>query len=233
MSDNPSKLQLPKLTKWVPKFKRGDYFSMIILASRNSGKSFLIKHLCRDYLRSKYDIFIVVSDSDDTETELGPVLPPGRTTFLDEMDYGILKAFKKNNTELRKSGKEPLSMLIIFDDKISIKQANDDDLLQRFTRGRHENLSIIFSTQSKKFANTAFYNNSDYVITLKANATQQKNNIIENILCGTVHHDFRSVGEEKRYFSQIVRLHMSNVGDALVIDNKKGTNKGLMWYRAP
>ena len=124
-------------------------------------------------------------------------------------------------------------MLIIFDDKISTKQANSDDLLQRFTRGRHENLSVIFSTQAKKFANTAFYNNSDYVIVLKANSTQQKNNIVENILSGTVDHEFKTVGDERRYFTKVVREHMSNVGDALVIDSKKGTNNGLMWYRAP
>jgi hypothetical protein len=223
----------PSIKKWLPKFKREDYFTMIILASRNSGKTYLIKHLCRDYIRSKYDLFLVISDSDDTEADIGPVLPPERTTFLSDMDYGYIDKFKKNNAELKKQKKQPLSLLIIFDDKISTKQANSDDLLQRFTRGRHENLSVIFSTQAKKFANTAFYNNSDYVIVLKANSTQQKNNIVENILSGTVDHEFKTVGDERRYFTKVVREHMSNVGDALVIDSKKGTNNGLMWYRAP
>jgi len=163
-----------KLLKWTPKFKRGDYFSMLIFASRNSGKSYLIKHLLRTYLRSKYDIFIVVSDSGDTESDLGPVLPVGQTHFWNDMNYAAITMMEGQNKERTAEGKQPLSMLIIFDDKVSVHQRSDDRLMQLFTRGRHMHLSIIFSSQAKKFADTGFLNNADYVLLLKANSQQQR-----------------------------------------------------------
>jgi len=231
MSDRitPAQLEL-KLNKWKPKFKRGDYFSMIIFASRNSGKSYLIKDLIRNYLRSKYDIFIVVSDSGDTESDLGPVLPVGQTHFWTSMNYDAITIMEGQNKERAAEGKNPLSMLIIFDDKVSVRQRSDDRLMQLFTRGRHMNLSIIFSGQAKKFADTGFLNNADYVILLKANSQQQRKTILDNVLKGTV--DVPDDVNENRYLSTIMRTYMSEVGDAIVIDCKKGTNGGLLRYRA-
>jgi hypothetical protein len=219
-----------KLPKWKPKFKRGDYFSMLIFASRNSGKSYLIKDLIRNHLRGKYDIFIVVSDSADTESDLGPVLPEGQTHFWTTMNYDAVTIMAGQNKERAKEGKNPLAMLIIFDDKVSMRQRSDDRLTQLFTRGRHMDLSIIFASQSKKFADTSFLNNADYVILLKANSQQQRKTILDNVLKGTV--DVPDEVNENRYLAAIMRTYMSAVGDAVVIDCKKGTNGGLQWYRA-
>lgn len=219
-----------KLATWKPKFKRGDYFSMLIFASRNSGKSYLIKHLIRTYLRDKYDIFIVVSDSGDTESDLGPVLPPERTQFWNEMNYGAITIMEGQNKERTAEGKKPLSMLIVFDDKVSVRQRSDDRLMQLFTRGRHMHLSIIFSSQAKKFADTGFLNNADYVLLLKANSQQQRKTILDNVLKGTV--ETPDEVNENKYLTMIMRQYMSNVGDVIVIDCKKGTNGGLLRYRA-
>jgi hypothetical protein len=226
----PEPQQIVKLAKWTPKFKRGDYFSMIICASRNSGKSYLIKDLIRNYLRAKYDVFIVVSDSGDTESDLAPVLPADRSHFWTEMNYAAITVMEGRNKERAAEGKQPLSMLIVFDDKVSVRQRSDDRLMQLFTRGRHMHLSIIFSTQSKKFADTGFLNNADYVLLLKANSRQQQKTLIDNVLKGTA--ETPDGVNENKYFEMIIRQYMSNVGDVVVIDCKKGTNGGLLRYRA-
>lgn len=219
-----------EVLRWKPKFKRNDPFAMLIFASRNSGKSYLIRHLIRSYLRRKYDLFIVVSDSPDTESDLSPVCPEG-TIFLTEMDYASIDKMQEANAERLRQNKEPLSMLIIFDDKIGREVKNDDQLLQLFTRGRHLGISLIFSSQSKKFAETTWLNNADYVILLKANSQQQRKTILDNVIKGTV--EVPDGVHEEKYLRAIMGKYMSNTGDALVIDSKAQSNNNLMWYRAP
>lgn len=225
-----SEIVVKQIQKWTPKFKRNDPFAMLIFASRNSGKSYLIRHLIRSYLRRKYDLFVVVSDSPDTESDLSPVCPEG-TIFLTEMDYGAIDVMQQNNAKRLEHNKEPFSMLIIFDDKIGREVKNDDKLLQLFTRGRHLGISLIFSSQSKKFAETTWLNNADYVILLKANSQQQRKTILDNVIKGTV--EVPDNVHEDKYLRSIMSKYMSNIGDALVIDCKAQSNNNLSWYRAP
>lgn len=224
-------MQIQRLRKWSPNFKKGEFFAGIFVGSRNSGKSHLVRHLLRDYLRNKYDLFVVVSDSSDTQLDLTPVLPKTTTTYLTDMDYGIVDMLQQKNEERRQEHKEPLTMLIIFDDKIGIKVKNDDRLLQLFTRGRHLALSLIFITQSKKFAETTWINNADYVVLLRANSQQQRKTIIENVLKGTVKVS-DDVSEDK-YIRQVVETYLSQTGDALIVDCKAPYGESLMWYKAP
>lgn len=221
---------IEKLEMWKPKFKRGDTFSCSIFASRRSGKSYLIRHLIRKYLRSKYDLFVVVSDSPDTQSDLSPVLPD-TAIFLNEMDYSLIDMMGAKNDERVKQGKKELTMLVVFDDKIGNEVKSDDKLLQIFTRGRHIGVSIIFSSQSKKFAETTWITNSDYIIMLKANVQQQRKTILDNIIKGTV--NVPDEVNEERYLRLLMSTYMSKTGDALVVDNKDATSNNLRWYRAP
>lgn len=219
-----------KLNRWRPKFKRGKCFAMLMFASRNSGKSYLIKHLVRDYLRDSYDVFIVVSDSPDTKQDFEPVFPAG-TIFLTDMNYSIINDLAEKNKELAKKQQEPLNALIVFDDKIGKDTKNDDNLLQIFTRGRHLGVSVIFSSQAKKAAETTWLNNADYTIILKQNSAQQRETIVKNVLKGTV--NVADIKREDSIIREIVKQYASMQGDALVIDNAAKSSNNLFWYRAP
>jgi hypothetical protein len=219
-----------KLKKWAPKFKRGHCFAMLLFASRNSGKSYLIRHLIRDYLIPIYDIFIVVSDSPDTITDFAPCCPQG-TIFLKEMNYEIFNEITRKNQELTKKGKADLNSLLIFDDKIGKDTKNDEQLLQLFTRGRHLGISIIFSSQAKKMAETTWLNNADYTIILKQNSAQQRETVVKNILKGTV--EVEDPKQEDRLIRDIVKGYASDQGDALIINNAAKSSNNLFWYRAP
>ena len=222
--------QVITIPKWKPKFKKNKHFAMLIFASRNSGKSYLMRHLIRDHLKKLYDLFIVVSDSPDTKSDFQPCLPK-EAIFLNDMNFSMLNVFAKTNEQIIKEGKEPLNLLILFDDKVGNDVKNDQNLLQLFTRGRHLNISIIFSSQSKKLSETTWLNNADYTILLKSNSAQQKKTILENVLKGTV--DIQDEKQENTILRQIVREYCSNQGDALVIDNAARSNNNLHWYRAP
>jgi hypothetical protein len=219
-----------KLAKWKPKFKRGKPFAMLIFASRNSGKSYLMRHLIRTQLKLHYDIFVIISDSPDTKKDFEPCCPPN-TIFMTDMNFSIINNLMKTNADREAKGKEPLQMLLLFDDKIGANVKNDDNLLQIFTRGRHINVSVIFSSQAKKMAETSWLNNADQTIILKQNSAQQRKTILENVLKGTV-----AIADNKRenaVLSTIMLNYCSNQGDALVIDNGQTSQNNLFWYRAP
>ena len=218
-----------KLTKWKPKFKRGKPFAMLLFASRNSGKSYLMRHLIRTSIRSQYDLIIIVSDSPDTKKDFTPCCP--KALFLSDMNFSIINNLMEKNAKREKEGKEPLNMLLIFDDKIGRDIKNDQNLLNIFTRGRHLNISVIFSSQSKKLAETTWLNNADYTIILKSNSAQQKKTILENVLKGSV--DVEDPKKEVQILRELVRAHCSRQGDALVIDSQTTSNNNLFWYRAP
>lgn len=213
-----------ELSKWKPVFKKGDYFSMVITASRNSGKTYLIKHLLDKYLIKQYDIIIFVSDSPDTVEEFEHIT---KAIFLTSMNFTIINKISNVN----KDREEPLRTLLIYDDKIGNETKYDDNLMQLFTRGRHLNLSIIFASQAKKLMDNSWLNNSDYIVLLKQNSAQQKRVILENVLMGTI--DMEDEKEEKLLLKRIMAKYMAEKGDAIVINNKDRTNDNLFYYRAP
>jgi hypothetical protein len=221
---------IAKLNRFRPKFKKGHAFAMLIFASRNSGKSYLVRHFIRDYLKRINDIFIIVSDSPDTKRDYEPCMPEG-TIYLNEMNYEIINDINKRNAELEKKGKNALNTIILFDDKIGNNVKNDQNLLQIFTRGRHLYISLIFTSQSKKMADTAWTNNVDYVVVLKQNSAQQKESIIKNVLKGTVKTE--DPKQEDAYLRRLVDEFASVQGDALVINNASQSSDNLFWYRAP
>jgi hypothetical protein len=213
-----------ELSKWKPVFKKGDYFSMVITASRNSGKTYLIKHLLDKYLVKLYDIIIFVSDSPDTAEEFKHI---SKAIFLTKMNFNIINKIAQANKERD----EPLRTLLVYDDKIGKETKYDDQLMQLFTRGRHLNLSIIFASQSKKLMDTTWLNNSDYIILLKQNSAQQKKTILENVLIGSI--DMEDEKEERNVMKRIMMKYIGKKGDAIVINNKEQTNNNLFYYRAP
>lgn len=219
-----------KLTKWKPKYKKGKPFAMLVFASRNSGKSYLMRHLIRENLKQINDIIVIVSDSPDTKADFEPCCPKN-TIFLNNMNFSIINMHVQNNAKRSQEGKQPLNMLLIFDDKIGNDVKSDENLLQIFTRGRHINVSVMFSSQAKKMAETTWVNNADQIILLKQNSAQQRKTILDNVLKGTV--QIQDPRNETKIYNDIMYNHCSRQGDALVIDNTQQSSNNLFWYRAP
>jgi hypothetical protein len=224
-----STLETPKLPVWKPKFQRGKNFSMLVLASRGSGKSYLTKYLLEYHLRDKYDLFVVISDSDD-ELENYKEILPGRLFFNDFKPEIITNLIEMNKKRLQE-GKPLLQVLFVFDDKISNKMKYNDELLQLFTRGRHVGISIVFISQSHVFASAAWRNNSDTIIVLKQNAKQARDAINDNILIGSL--DAPDNVNEKKYYMNVMRNYINKEGDAIVLDFNEGAFNNLFQYRAP
>jgi len=214
-----------KIPVFKPEFVKGKNFAMLVFASRNSGKSHFVKYMIINYFKELFDSFIFISDSPDEIEEYSEII---HGVTLRAWDETILQKIQARNEHLKAKGKRTANVCIIFDDKISNKIKNEDSLLQIFARGRHVGISIIFLSQSIKFADTAWRSNADIIVSLKANSSTARERLIENILMGTL--DIPNYKDEKIVYRNIIKKYMTKVGDALVVDNRYGS--ALYRYKA-
>jgi len=140
-------------------------FSMIVVSKRNSGKSYLTKHLLKMFMvDNKLFDYIVLFSSTANLTKDFDCLPQKaiQENFSSEKVNKIIEHQKKS-----KESSNPKQCCIILDDtigsKIDAEFKTNLDLL--FSRGRHYNISIIFLSQYiKNYISTTIRNNIDYLL---------------------------------------------------------------------
>lgn len=205
------------LNKWKPRLP--DNFSMIVSASRRSGKSYLIRHLYSKYM--KHDYVMVFSPNVNEYNFLKD--PYFKSS---ELDIGVLQKLIG-----REKGKD-LRILLIFDDMASRKNRYKDEILQLFIQGRHHNVSVIFITQDITLCDTTWRNNSDIIILMKNKSSKQNESIIDNFLIGYI--ELEENVKEKRYFRNLLTKNLKgdqNKFKALILDDE--FDDEIFWYKAP
>ena len=140
-------------------------FSMIVVSKRNSGKSYLVKHLLKLFMvDNKLFNYIVLFSSTAHLSKDFECLPKKAI----QEDFSSAKVNKiLDFQKASKDSKNPKQCLIILDDTIGAKLdpsfKTNLDLL--FSRGRHFNISIIFISQYiKNYISTTIRNNIDYLL---------------------------------------------------------------------
>ena len=140
-------------------------FSMIVVSKRNSGKSYLVKHLLKLFMvDNKLFNYIVLFSSTAHLSKDFDCLPKKSV----QEDFSSAKVNKILDFQKQyKESKNPKQCLIILDDTIGAKLdpsfKTNLDLL--FSRGRHFNISIIFISQYiKNYISTTIRNNIDYLL---------------------------------------------------------------------
>ena len=140
-------------------------FSMIVVSKRNSGKSYLVKHLLKLFMvDNKLFNYIVLFSSTANLSHDFDCLPKKAI----QEDFSSAKVNKiLDFQKASKESKNPKQCLIILDDTIGAKLdpsfKTNLDLL--FSRGRHFNISIIFISQYiKNYISTTIRNNIDYLL---------------------------------------------------------------------
>ena len=122
-------------------------FSMVIVSKRNSGKSYLCKHLLKLLMMDNklFDYIVLFSSTAHLSKDF-ECLPKKAI----QEDFSTTKVNKILEYQKKlKDSKNPKQCLIILDDtigaKIDASFKTNLDLL--FSRGRHYNVSIIFISQ--------------------------------------------------------------------------------------
>lgn len=220
-----------ELYDWQPNFRQGKHFSSIILASRNSGKSYLTKHLLRTHLAGLYDRILIVTPSPDDARDYQECTGDEAIIYTQFRSEMITMLFDKN-TERKAKGKRMINFLIVLDDTSGSKIKYDDSLFQLFNRGRHMGVSNIFITQNYTAASPSWRDNSDIVILLKQNSATARDAVRDKIMKGTIY--LEDGLNEKKVLTKVVHDYMSKRGDAVVItaDTEEGDLQ-MYKYRAP
>jgi hypothetical protein len=149
-----------ELKQWKPSRERVP-FACLLLASRNSGKSHLIRTLWTKVWYRKFKLVVVFCGSDHDEAY--PTFLPGRL-FFQTFRRDVVDRLKKLN-EARAAANQPqLPVLFILDDCSESRERYDDELRSLYTRGRHWNFSVVFASQGIQLSDTVARNNADFVI---------------------------------------------------------------------
>lgn len=218
------------IPKWDPSnFERGKHFSALVIASRNSGKSYLTRYLLLCQLRQHYDVFVIFCSNISEREKYLEIIPT-------ELAYGeykpaLIEMLFSRNEQRAQQGKRKLDILTVFDDEIGAKIKNDDQLLQTYTRGRHNGISCLFISQSYSLAAPVWRNNSDLIILLRQNSAAARKAVQDSILSGSVL--VPDGVHEKKMWAQLLRSYATKNGDALVVDYRGGQEDMLYRFRAP
>lgn len=196
-----------ELQRWKPQTVPIPFSSMII-ASRRSGKSYLIKHLFTKYWAKKFDIVVVMSPTNFNgfyeEFIFG-------NFFFDELNAEFLELLLTKQKKREEEGKKSRKVLLILDDCSDDRERYSGLIQKIYTKGRHYNISVIFSTQESVLTSTVWRNNSDFIIVGKQLGGRGRQNVADNFLIGNIDEDEVPAGlSERGYMGQLLRKYTAD-----------------------
>ena len=145
-----------------------------IIAKRNSGKSYLLKHLLEYSVKSKeFDKTYCISPTEKINKFYSDIIPNNCIfdSYSDEWILCLIEKMSKINEGKTKQSENPYNCLLILDDctsDVNMHQAQGIKML--YTRGRHSFIAICVISQNLKSVSPIMRNNSDYILTGQLNA---------------------------------------------------------------
>lgn len=194
------------LEQWVPNFpvdKEGFLnFSSIFIARRHSGKTFMIKHFMETLWKDRFDLYVVFTTQAGIDEYAE--FTPGRLLF-DGFDANVIEVIKQANAKLKAKGERPLNTLIIMDDQASRKQKYNSEISNLYMKGRHDNMSIVYTTQTPTFVSVEWKENSDLLFVFKPLTTHNRHYITKSIISGIMDTAaFETVREEEKFYTKLL-----------------------------
>lgn len=224
------------LKRWPIKcIKNGNLFSMLIIGSRKSGKSYMVKHLFKLARFSKYYDFIVVFCNSGDIKDFYSNFIPGDLFFKEYNEEYMVRIFQQS--EKFKQEGNPKKYLIIFDDSVGSDEKNSNSILQSYATGRHHNVSIIFCSQRLYLTNTTARNNSDVILIGNSRSAIEKKYITDTFLRGSLELAEIPQGvKECALHYHLIRKYTVNY-NFLILDYSNETDNSfkctVFFYRAP
>jgi len=171
---------LKQIKDFEPDFEKNKFFSMVISSPRRSGKSHLVKYLFKNYLEDQYDVYVIFTTEQNSEYYSEFVAGDLIFSSYDESKIDKIKEMQANSLHQKN---KMLKILIIFDDIVGRGRIkNNDQILQLFLNGRHQNISIIYITQDIYLLQPAIRGNLDYFITFRTRTARDRDYVIDNFM---------------------------------------------------
>jgi len=207
------------LAPWDPATMKPP-FAALMIASRNSGKSTLIRSLWHSQLASQFDVVLCFCSTDFDEKYQDTF--PG-TLFYEELQSAVIERTLKVQEQRKRAQKKMARILVVVDDLSTDRERYDPMLKRLYTRGRHYDVSIIFSTQATQLSDSVWRNNSDYVFIGRQMGARAREMVVEQFLMGTADEDDLPTGvKEKTFLKRVVRDN-TRAFSFIVIDYNQGS----------
>lgn len=225
---------LPKLDYWEPNFPSYNHndkppaiynrsikpFAMMIISSRNQGKSVMLRHLYEEHFEGRFDLVIVFSNT------LGngwyDEFLQCKTKY-NQYDEDVLINLLNIQQEHKAEYGKYLNVLTIFDDCVSEEIKNSEPLQNLFLMGRHMAISIVFITQSPTLAKTVWRQNTTHLIVLRCKG-KGKEHIINGFLLDLVDEEDCGSMKPDAFLRKLLKSVFDERYTALVVDYDKEGN---------
>ena len=173
--------------------------ALIIIAKRNSGKSFLIKYLVKDSIKhNEFQKIFVISSTNSINKFYNDIIPNNCIfeKYNEEWTNTLIDKMSEINQSKTNQSDKPYNVLLILDDMGSdMSFHNSKSIKKLYTRGRHSFISIISVGQMLHHVSPLMRNNSDWVI------TGQLNSLNIDLLCD----EYRVPIIDKRNFVKLYK----------------------------
>jgi hypothetical protein len=163
-------------------------FTAIIVGSRHSGKSNMLKYFLAGgpksgALAKRFDMIIVFSKT----LVNGHYQKFLKTKLLfKEFNAGIIEEMDRIFAERKKEGKS-FSYLVIFDDMVGNNIKYSNDIESMFFNGRHTNSSVIYLSQKASMVSQNWKNNTDLFVVLPGASGKEKNYIAADLIANAIY----------------------------------------------
>lgn len=212
-------------------------FAMSMSAPRRSGKTVQVKNLIH-YNINKFDVIIIKSLSQPTLDDYKKTFNENyqkkyKTSFsfsLYQPNDPLIKKLINSPIVTNKKTNRPMQILLVMDDCVTKKIRNDNSILQIYTRGRHNHISLIFTTQQPSLLDTSWRENSDYLVFFNPNTQQSRDFLVKNIFSANNFDNLHPPADQtKKYFEELIK-HNSKKYQSIVLDNIDGLAYQLLIY---
>ena len=149
--------------------------AVVIIAKRNSGKSYLLKSMLQYSIKIKeFDKIYCISPTEKINKFYSNIIQEQCIfeLYSEEWVLRLIEKMSKLNEGKTEQSQNPINCLLILDDctsDVNMHQAKGIKML--FTRGRHSFIAICVLSQNLKSVSPSIRNNSDFIFTGQLNAS--------------------------------------------------------------
>jgi hypothetical protein len=137
--------------------------TLTLVAKRNSGKSFLVKHLLQ-YEAYKFAKIFVICPTESINHFYSDIIPANCIFDTYSEEWAEMLIMKLTIANSNKKPEEQKKVLLILDDLISDLDFHHSKTLKNiYSRGRHYGLGILVTTQYLNSISPLIRNNTDYL----------------------------------------------------------------------
>lgn len=185
-------------------------FTMVVSASRNSGKSYMIKHMYKTYWHVHFDSVVVFSHS--VCNGFYEDFIPGKLLFSNYSENVMAKVVQKATA--MKAARKRYRVLVIMDDCLNRKNAYSQSLNKLFSMGRHINISCVIVSQTlKTYFSGLMRENTNLLMVLYQRSKSEKMYLYEKFLDDRIDDDDlppRWQVDKKRWCMQMLKQRCRN-----------------------